>query len=118
MSLLDVDVNNHDMLLNALIDIFFEVHTLSDIRQRWRSNESRFKFKLDFKYDINRIRKPELYYIYYDYETFKPGTIYDDDGRLTVTFHIFKKYDCEGGLYRILDPYNRLTLKKVYESVR
>ena len=117
MSILDVDVNNHDVLLNKLIDIFFNTCILSYIRREWGSYESRFKFKLDFKYDINRIRKPELYYIYYDYETFKPGTIYDDEGRLTVVFYIFKKYDCERGLYRMLDAYNQLTLKKVYESI-
>lgn len=116
MSLLDIDVNNHDVLLNTLAEIFLDRKVMPE--SGWRKNKQKYKFKLDFKYDINRIKKPELYYIYYDYETFKPGTIYDNEGRLTVVFYIFKKYDYEREIHRMLDSYNQLTLKKVYESIR
>lgn len=116
MSLLDIDINNHDILLNTLAEIFLDRKVMPG--SGWCKNKQEFNFKLDFKYDINRIKKPELYYIYYDFETFKPGTIYDDEGRLTVVFYIFKKYDYERENYRMLDSYNQLTLKKVYESIR
>lgn len=102
MSLLDVDEIDKEVLLNTLIKLY------RDKRGTIVKN-----FVLKFEHNIDRIRRPDLYEIYYDFETVKPGTIYDEDNNVTVSFHIFKRYNSESIYYYTLGK----TLEEVYESI-
>ena len=102
MSLLDIDKIDREVLLNTLIKLY------RDKRGSIVKN-----FVLKFEHNIDRIKRPDLYEIYFDFETFTPGTIYDEDNNVTVSFHIFKKYNSISTYYYSLGK----TLEEVYESV-
>ena len=98
MSLLDIDKIDKNILLNTLIKLY------RDKRGSIVKN-----FVLKFKHNIDRIRRPDLYEIYYDFESFAPGTI----DKVTVSFHIFKKYNSMSIDYYPLGK----TLEEVYEYI-
>ena len=102
MSLLDVDKIDKEVLLNTLIKLY------RDKRGSIVKN-----FVLKFEHNIDRIKRPDLYEIYFDFETIKPGTIYDESGNAIVSFHIFKKYNSMSIYYYPLGE----TLEEVYEYV-
>lgn len=102
MSLLDIDKIDKEVLLNTLIKLY------RDKRGSIVKN-----FVLRFEHNIDRIRRPDLYEIYYDFEPVAPGTIYDENGDATVSFHIFKKYNSMSIYYYQLGK----TLEEVYEYI-
>lgn len=102
MSLLDIDKIDKEVLLNPLIKLY------RDKRGSIVEN-----FVLKFEHNIDRIKRPDLYEIYYDFESVTPGTIYDKDDKVTVSFHIFKKYNSMSIYYYPLGK----TLEELYEYI-
>ena len=106
MSLLDIDENNHDLLLHVLSMIYCN---------RWGGTDrDKIIFKLDLKHDLSRIRYPDRYYIYYDYIAVAPGKLHSDDGKLTVEFYVYNDRDIERHLAYPLCAAKNFTLEDVY----
>ena len=105
MSILDLDVNDNDLLLQVLGKMFNEIkHSYGD----------NIIFKLDHTHNLSRIKYPNRYLIYYDYVATEFGRLRDGDGNLTVEFRFVHEKSLDRYVYYPLSLHKNYTLEDAY----
>lgn len=105
MSLLDCDIDINKITEELILEKLKQVYLK---HMRIDRPDDQFNFKLNFEHDINRIKRPELYHICYNYETSEYKMIYD---KIDITFWLCRNYN---KLKYTGYPLN-ITLKDLYE---